>query len=158
MAKYKFVTTWQIKAPIESAWDAIRALDDWPAWWSFVAKVIEIDPGDENGLGAVHRLDWKTRLPYTLSFESVVVRIEKPSLIEATIDGELVGYGTWHLSQTGDVTCVRHEWKVSTQKAWMNWLAPLARPAFKWNHVAVMRDGGEGLAHHLGANLIGMEF
>ena len=40
----------------------------------------------------------------------------------------------------------------------MNWLAPIARPAFKWNHIAVMRDGGEGLARHLGTKLVGMKY
>ena len=158
MAQYEMITIWRIKAPIESVWQAIRALEEWPAWWSFVTKVVEIDPGDENGLGAIHRLDWKTRLPYSLSFESEVVRIEKPIVIEAKVDGELVGYGTWHLSQTGDITIIRHDWRVSTRKAWMNWLAPIAKPAFKWNHVAVMRDGGKGLARHLGAKLIGIKF
>ena len=158
MAQYEMVTIWKIKAPIESVWEAIRSLEDWPAWWSFVAKVVEIDPGAENGLGAVHRLDWKTRLPYSLSFESVVVQIKKPIRIEAKVDGELVGYATWRLSQTGDITMVRHDWRVSTRKAWMNWLAPIAKPAFKWNHVAVMQDGGEGLARHLDAKLIGMKF
>ena len=114
MAQYEMVTVWEIKAPIESVWASIRALEVWPEWWSFIADVVEIDPGDENGLGAVHRLDWKTRLPYSLSFESVVVRIKKPILIEATVDGELVGNGTWHLSQTSDITVVRHDWRVST--------------------------------------------
>ncbi len=28
---------------------------------------------------------------------------------------------------------------------WMNWLAPLARPFFAWNHDAVMRQGEQGL-------------
>jgi hypothetical protein len=28
----------------------------------------------------------------------------------------------------------------------MIWLEPLARPLFKWNHDAVMKQGGEALA------------
>lgn len=107
MAQFSFVTVWRIEAAIESVWDAIHTVQDYPAWWRFVANVAEIDPGDQNGLGALHRFNWRTRLPYTLSFESKVVRIEKPNLIEATVDGELVGRGVWHLSQTGGITVVR---------------------------------------------------
>jgi hypothetical protein len=33
-------------------------------------------------------------------------------------------------------------------------VAPVARPAFQYNHDAVMRHGGEGLARRLGARLI----
>jgi hypothetical protein len=36
----------------------------------------------------------------------------------------------------------------------MNWLAPLARPLFRWNHDAVMRAGGRGLAQLLNARLL----
>jgi hypothetical protein len=36
----------------------------------------------------------------------------------------------------------------------MNWLGPLARPAFAWNHDVVMHAGGEGLARRLGARLL----
>jgi len=36
----------------------------------------------------------------------------------------------------------------------MNWLAPVARPAFAPNHDAVMRQGAQGLARLLGATLL----
>jgi hypothetical protein len=36
----------------------------------------------------------------------------------------------------------------------MNVLAPLARPAFAWNHDIVMRQGADGIARELGARLI----
>ena len=36
----------------------------------------------------------------------------------------------------------------------MNAIAPLARPAFAWNHGYVMRAGAEGIARELGARLI----
>lgn len=43
-----------------------------------------------------------------------------------------------------------YEWVVRTTERWMNLLAPLARPAFAWNHNVVMRQGGEGLARNAG--------
>jgi hypothetical protein len=36
----------------------------------------------------------------------------------------------------------------------MNLLAPLARPAFRWNHDYVMHNGAVGLAKLLGAELL----
>jgi hypothetical protein len=35
----------------------------------------------------------------------------------------------------------------------MNLAAPVARPAFTWNHDALMREAAEGLARRLGAEL-----
>jgi hypothetical protein len=39
----------------------------------------------------------------------------------------------------------------------MNLLAPLARPVFRWNHDAIMREGGHALARRLNARLIRIE-
>jgi hypothetical protein len=55
------------------------------------------------------------------------------------------------------VTVVRYHWSVKTAKAWMNLLAPIARPLFEWNHDVLMRWGGEGLAKLLGAKSISIE-
>ena len=41
-----------------------------------------------------------------------------------------------------------------TTRAWMNLLAPVARPIFAVNHDYVMRNGGHGLAKLLGAPLL----
>ena len=49
-----------------------------------------------------------------------------------------------------DDVLVRYDWNVVTTKPWMNLLAPVARPLFKWNHDAVMNWGAEGLARRLG--------
>jgi hypothetical protein len=48
---------------------------------------------------------------------------------------------------------VRYDWQVATSRAWMNTLAPIPAPAFRWNHGAVMAAGARGLAGHLGAQL-----
>ena len=54
----------------------------------------------------------------------------------------------------GGVTEVLYEWNVSTTKPWMNLLAPVARPAFEWNHDWVMSHGGTGIAKLLGCKLL----
>jgi uncharacterized protein YndB with AHSA1/START domain len=157
MAEYSFVTIWRLKAPIDAVWDALCDVDRWPSWWRYVERVVEIRPGDAGGLDAVRRLTWKTRLPYKLTFESRTTRVEPPFVLEATASGDLEGQGRWNLSSHAGLTEVRYEWRVATGKRWMNWLEPLARPLFKWNHDAVMQQGGEGLARFLGTQLVETE-
>jgi uncharacterized protein YndB with AHSA1/START domain len=154
VVEYRFVTLWRIEAPIDAVWEAIYRSDRWPEWWDSVRRVVELSPGDENGVGNVRRYSWRSRLPYPLIFEVQVTRVERPSVLEGLSRGELVGRGTWNLSTAGSVTTVRNTWEVQTTKGWMNLLAPLARPLFAWNHAYSMRHGGEGLARLLGARLI----
>jgi hypothetical protein len=119
-----------------------------------VKRVVELKRGDAAGLGAIRRFTWSSKLPYSLSFDVTVTKIEKPRLLEGTASGELDGTGTWHLAERAGAVEVRYDWRVRTTKAWMRLVAPLARPVFAWNHHGVMRAGGEGLARRLGTRLL----
>jgi Polyketide cyclase / dehydrase and lipid transport. len=154
MKDYEFVTIWRVKAPLESVWNEIYHSDLWPDWWKGVESVELVRKGDESGVGSVHRYTWKSKLPYRLSFEMQAVRVEPPVLLEGIAAGELAGRGVWRLSSENDETIARYDWKVETTKRWMNLLAPIARPVFKWNHDVVMGWGAQGLAKRLGVSVI----
>lgn len=153
MKDYEFVTIWRVQAPLETVWNEIYHTEAWPTWWKGVESVEEIRKGDESGVGSVHRYTWKSKLPYRLSFEMQTVRVESPVLLEGIASGELDGRGLWQLSRAGSETIARYDWKVETTKRWMNLLAPVARPVFKWNHNVVMSWGAEGLARRLGVKV-----
>ena len=148
-SSYQFVTEWAFDAPIDAVWAEISTPEAWPQWWRGVVAVDLIEPGDDIGLGAYRRMIWRSVLPYQLCFNMRTVRLEKPSRIEGRADGELRGVGRWSLTSTPSGTAVRYDWTVETTKAWMRWLAPVARPVFAWNHNAVMRWGFEGLRRRL---------
>lgn len=116
MAGYSFVTIWKLDAPIEAVWNAIADGARYPEWWKYVESVETISPGDEHGLGAVGRTRWRTALPYTLSFEGRITRVEPPHLLEGVTTGELEGTGRWELSEDANGTTVRYTWKVRTTR------------------------------------------
>jgi len=144
MADYRFLTTWCLDAPIERVFDAIDDAARWPQWWKGVTGAELLAPGADDGVGGLWRLTWRSRLPYDLTFESRVTRREPPHLLEAQADGELIGVGRWRLFE-GQATAVVYEWNVRTSRAWMNRLAPVAKPVFAWNHDVVMEWGRQGL-------------
>ena len=156
MTNYRFVTLWHIEAPLDAVCAAIEHSLMWPQWWRCVEKVEELAPGDARGIGSVRRYTWKGRLPYRLTFDICVTHIEPLAAVEGIASGEVEGHGRWSFSSEGAVTSVRYEWQVRTTPLWMRLLAPFARAAFKWNHDAVMQQGGEGLARQLNARLIGI--
>ncbi|MEP6569361.1 MAG: hypothetical protein ABJC10_06260 [Acidobacteriota bacterium] len=61
-------------------------------------------------------------------------RVKAPQAI-----GELQGTAAGNSRTTDEITTVRYDWKVETTKAWMNLLAPIARPFFSWK--SQPRDG-----------------
>ena len=111
--------------------------------------MVELEPGGEGGLGALHRSVWKSALPYRLTFDSRVIRVEHLTLYEVQATGQLEGRGLWTFSSDGARTNVRYDWNVAANKWWMRLLSPIARPLFRWNHDVIMRWGHEGLARRL---------
>jgi len=154
VAEYSFLTTWLLEAPRERVYDAIYDQERWPSWWRGVEEATELRAADESGVGAVSKMAWKSLLPYRVHFEITTTRIERPRLLEADAVGELTGIGRWRLYEEGGITAVLYEWDVATTGAWMNLLAPVARPIFEWNHDWVMARGGEGIARLLGCRLL----
>jgi uncharacterized protein YndB with AHSA1/START domain len=152
---YEFVTIWRLDAPLEQVWNEIKHSENWPQWWKGVLQIKELKAGDENGVGSIRHSMWKSALPYKLEFDMEIMRVEPMNTIEARAFGELEGVGLWTLTaENENTTHVRYDWKVKTTKAWMNYLAPVAKPFFRWNHDVIMNWGGQGLAKKLNCRLL----
>lgn len=157
MSQYRFVTEWQISAPIDAVWEQLTQPDDWPTWWRGVEKVQKLGPeagGEVGGIGDRRRYTWKSRLPYRLVFDMTLTRSEEPRLLEGHATGELEGTGVWTLDERDGGTLVRYVWAVPTTQPWMNIPFPFLRQIFEINHDTVMRWGGQGLSRRLGAKLV----
>lgn len=156
MARYSFLTTWALAAPIDDVWEAIHDTERWPEWWPGVkaAERLRGGAGPDDGVGSVHRYVWRSRLPYDIEFRMETTRAERPHLLEGAADGNLRGTGRWRLWEGGGATAVTYEWRVETTIPWMNAIAPVGRPVFHWSHDHVMRNGGRGLATLLGVPLL----
>ena len=63
--------------------------------------------------------------------------------------GDLEGFSRFSITPTSRGSRLVFEEEVTTNKRVLNWLAPLARPAFKWNHSLMMRHGLAGLKTYL---------
>src|SRR2546422_5219519 len=114
MAGYSFTTRWHLEAPIEDVWDAIFHVERWPSWWKGVESAVELEPGGADRLGSLWRYTWKSVLPYRLSFDMRLTRVEPPVALDGTAAGELAGQGLWRLFRGGEGTLIRYEWNVMT--------------------------------------------
>ena len=146
---FHLVTEWQLEAPLERIWALLTAVDDWPSWWRAVKRVELLEPGDEDGVGALRRMTWKTALPYSLTFDMRSTKVEPMRRIEGRASGELAGVGIWTLRPDASGTAVRYDWTIEVTKPWMRLSAPLLRPVFTWNHNAVMAWGHDDIRRRL---------
>ena len=152
MSDYTFLTQWHFDAPLADVWDLLYHPVNWPGWWKAVVAVEEVASGDARGIGSIKRFTWRGALPYKLTFNMETTELKHHRIIAGKASGELEGTGRWTLAEAEDGTQVTYVWQVNANKAWMRWLAPVARPAFRWNHDLVMRWGEEGMRRQLRFN------
>lgn len=149
MANYQFTTNWLFKAPLENVWHEIKQMDEWPTWWTYVSKVECLRQGDVDEINSIRRITWRTALPYSLTFDSELLAMERFKRMEGRAFGELEGTGIWIFSKEDSFTAVKYVWTVKTTKWWMNFFSFIARPIFEWNHDKVMEAGYIGLKKRL---------
>jgi uncharacterized membrane protein len=151
---YKFITQWEIEAPINDVWYSIHESADWPTWWKGVQQVKIIAENDASGINGIREYTWKSALSYKLSFKTKLVEKEDFKFLKGIAFGELEGEGIWHFTEEKGKTKVQYNWNVQTNKVWMNYFSFILKPLFKINHDIIMKWGADGLAKKLGAKLI----
>lgn len=154
MHEYRFLTVWKLAAPRAAVCQAIEDSLAWPAWWHSVKEVVQLTAGNADGIGSVRRYTWRGRLPYRLSFDVRVTRMQPQTMVEGIADGDVEGVGCWTFADEDGYTVVRYVWLVRPKTRWMRWLHPFAAPLFRWNHDNIMRQGGLQLARRLNATLV----
>jgi len=154
MAHFAFVTVWRLKTPLAPVWASVNDYEHWPAWWKGVEQVDIVRRGAADGVGTFAKEVWKSALPYRLRFDITVTKVIPMQVIEVSSDGALRGTGIMRFSTEGDETVVRFDWDVDTTEWWMNLIAPIAAPLFRWNHAVIMNWGAKCLAQHLNVELV----
>jgi hypothetical protein len=152
--RFELVSHWHLDAPTAAIWPELTRAEDWPQWWRYVRAAQPLQPGDERGVGARHRLVWSSRLPYGIEIDIEVVESVRQRRLRGRASGQLEGEGCWELFPVGDTTWLRYTWRVEPTRPWMRAAAPWLAPLFRWNHHGVMRAGARGLARRLGVALL----
>jgi Polyketide cyclase / dehydrase and lipid transport len=140
---YRFSSVWFVDARPEDAFDVLSDLGDYPKWWPEVREIWRIDDDTVEARA-------RSLLPYDLRFTMRRGRQDRDAgVLQTDMTGELEGYSRFTISPAGHGSRLLFEEEVVTNKASLNRLAPIARPAFKWNHSLMMRHGLAGLRTYL---------
>jgi len=138
--RYRFRSTWRLAAPPEAVWDALEDVPGYVRWWPDV-RLVEIVE-----LAAVS-VTCRSVLPYSLTFVSRPARRDAAAgVLEARLSGDLDGWSRWTVSSDGVAV---FEQSVTLGRPLLRVLSPVARPAFRANHWAMMRRGERGLRQWL---------
>lgn len=148
--RYHFVTRWRVEGTCGEVADILGEATSLPVWWPAVyLRVEELAPPDSRGLGRRIRLLTKGWLPYTLTWESVVVESEYPLGFTIEASGDFVGRGAWTFAQHGSCVDITYDWSIRAEKPLLQLLSPWLRPLLEANHRWAMRQGEKSLSLEL---------
>jgi hypothetical protein len=143
LKRYSFRSVWYVDAASGDVFDVLRDVRTYPAWWPEIKEVWQIS--DDS-------IDVRARslLPYDLRFTMRRTREDRDAgVLEVDMTGDLEGGSRFEITPTSTGSRLVFAEEVTTNKRLLNWLAPIARPAFRVNHTLMMRHGLAGLKTYL---------
>jgi ribosome-associated toxin RatA of RatAB toxin-antitoxin module len=140
---YRFSSTWEIDAEPAEVFDVLADIEGYPAWWPEIREARRVDDDSV-------RVRARSLLPYNLDFTTRrVLQDPDTGVLEAHMGGDLEGFSRWSIRPRPGGSRLLFEEEVVTNKALLNRLAFVARPAFKANHTLMIRHGRSGLRTYL---------
>lgn len=148
--RYRFRNRWRVAAPPREVYTALARPADYPAWWPQVREARMIDD-------LHYWMVVRSFLPYAIAYV-LTPEISDPAagLLQARVDGDIVGRIRWQIDPGGAGSVVHFEEKVRTQVDLLTVVTPFARWAVDANHRLMMRDGLVGLNAFLAARSLGI--
>lgn len=154
-AKYHFLSTYELTPDPEQIWAALTDVRTWPAWWRWLKRIDVVrEPDGPDGVGGIYRNHVRAKTGYGFVYTTEIVEADPLRRIDIVSAGDIVGRGRFLMAPGAEGgTSLAFAWLVETPRWWMNLLAPIARPAFTWNHDYLMTDFGTGLAAACGGTV-----
>ncbi len=126
----------------DALWAAIAETSDYQRWWPWLTTF------DADGLiaGAVWRCAVRPPLPYTMRFTISLDEVVAPSLVAATVHGDIAGTARVEVAADGDGSAVRLRSSLAPSSPLFGIVAGIARPFVRRGHDWVLDTGARQFA------------
>jgi hypothetical protein len=143
---YRFVSRWRVLGTIDEVFGLVSRNEALATWWpAAIRDVLELEPGNEDGIGKVVRMETQGWLPYTLHWHIRVDEMDPPQGFAFNVWGDFEGRGAWSFAADDGWVDVGFDWHVQVKKPLVRYLSFLLKPLFASNHRWAMAKGEESL-------------
>jgi hypothetical protein len=150
---YVFVDKFTVPCDVETAYQYIKQVEEYPRWWGKVYKKIEkLRDAPPDTAGSEYRVTVGGFLPYSLVIGNETTLVDRPNQIEFVAYGDLEGKGIWLFKPVAEGTEITFDWRVAVNKAVIRVLSFILKPLFRANHVYCVKKANEGIRNELQQN------
>lgn len=147
---YVFIDRFTVPCDVETAYQYIHRIEEYPRWWGKVyKKIVKLKNVAPDTPGARYAVTVGGFLPYTLTIENEVTLINRPYKIEFDAMGDLEGKGVWMFREVENGTEITFDWRVAANKKVINMFSFLLKPLFAANHTFCVREANKGIRKEL---------
>lgn len=145
--KYSFKTEYVINAEPELIWNILSDVESWPGLLKYFRSVRF--RGNEKILKQNAVIDCEVRavLPYTLRFNTEIIRLVPYKELEVISRGDLKGKGLWTLTSAGNGSLSSFTWEVEPGNKIMRVIGSFktGRLILSYSHGLIMKRGYRSL-------------
>ena len=143
-APFRFERAWSFPVGRLEMWDLLLDTDAYQGWWGWLRRFDA--PRIEEGARALAVIG--PPLPYTLSVQVTVQRLEPGRRIEAVVGGDLGGLAVLELEDSDaglgpPGTDARLSWALDLRQPALRLFSRVGRPVLEWGHNWVVETGVE---------------
>jgi hypothetical protein len=148
--EYRFINHWILPGTIEEVSAILADPVDYARWWPCAwLDYHGVSHGGRGEVGGIFEYRVKGWLPYSLRLRFTVAEDDPPHRFSVDCAGDLVGHGTWTLSEHDKGVEAVYEWRVRADWWLIRAFSRYGKPLFRSNHFWVMRHGARSLALEL---------
>jgi carbon monoxide dehydrogenase subunit G len=128
-------------------WERLEHLSEFQGLWPWLQE-FRLE-GEPLTVGSVLHGVVVPPLPYRMRLRVELTRCERPGIIEAVIDGDLVGQARLVLRPDGPGSRVEVAWTVEMMQRPMRLASRFGRPLLQWGHDRVVETTVNGFRRRL---------
>ena len=137
----------QIDAPIGDVWDATTKMTEMESWFAWLKNLRISD--ETLQVGTRFEFVAVSPLPYKMAITAIATEVDEPHLIEADIEGDLVGPASIRMEENYDGTIVTLKWDVELMQGPMRLAALVSKPLLRWGQDWAVRIAVSGARRRL---------
>ncbi len=144
---FEYRGTFDFDLSPEEMWDALEHTERFEAWWGWLRE-FRLE-GNRLAPGSVLHGLVSPPVPYQMKVQVLIDEAVRPSLVVATVHGDLQGTARLQLGAEGGGTRVEARWSIEMMQRPMRVAARVARPLLRWGHDRVVEATVAGFRSHV---------
>ncbi|MCU1427076.1 MAG: Polyketide cyclase / dehydrase and lipid transport [Actinomycetia bacterium] len=151
MHTFHFDRAWTFAVPADELFSVLDRTDDFRRWWTWLRHFDTTSPSSSAAAlsaGVQANCLIQGPVPYALRLQVEIERVERPTLVETHVRGDLDGPARLEVQPTPAGSTARLSWELELRDATLRRINRFARPLMEWAHDRVVGMGVEQFRRH----------